>query len=572
MQRYCHITFFVLLFIPLSVFSQGEGGRILFSDSSTDLKCKLSDGVKDSLAIQHYFQRCIFQLQSKGYLEARIDSISYESLPVIAFGYKGNLYQWATLSADSISKDLLSNSGINPKRITGKTLIPNQLSLFSDRILDHLDRSGYPFAQVSYVNTIIKNGLLSTCVSIEKGPLIRFDTLYVKGDANISNRFLRSYLGFVKEEPYSEKKIKSYDKKLQTLSFASVIRPTEVEFIPGKARVYTYITNQRSSRFSGLVGLQSEGVDGSKIKLTGDLNLILTNTFRNGERNAIKWQAPGEGTQRLNISTLWPYLFGSNFGINAKFLLYRRDTTYINTNPEVMIDFFLPNGNSLGLGFEYRSSSTLSSGTSLIGDYSTSLYRISYTSGLTSDDIFPSKYFWTKASVSIGTRTADSSIDSNNESKQSVGEANGSVTFYYPIFADAIVLHMHSQTQLLFQVMKSDPQFRFLENELYRIGGYQVLRGFNQESILTNGYFVAGAELQFRLQKTLNFIVFYDKGLVSTYSLSGKIVSYPYGFGLGFQLATAAGILNLNYALGQGFGQKITLSDAKIHVGFIANF
>ncbi len=572
MSRNYRITLFILFFFPFVVFAQGEGGRILFSDSSTDLKCRLSIEVRDSLAIQQYYQRCIFQLQSKGYLEARIDSISYGSLPIIAYGYRGNLYQWATLSTDSISIVLLSKSGINPKRFSGKALRPHQLSLFSERILNHLDRSGYPFAQVSYNNISITNGLLSTSISIDKGPFIRFDTLYIKGDANISYRFIRSYLGFVKDDPYSEALTKNFDDKHRALGFVSVIRPTEVEFIPGKARVYTYITNQRSSRFSGLVGFQSGGVDDSKLKLTGDLNLILNNTFRNGERNTIKWQAPGEGTQRLNISTLWPYLLGTNFGINAQFLLYRRDTTYINIKPEVMIDFFFPKGNSLGLGFEYRSSSTLSSNSSSVGDYKTSLYRISYTSGFASNDIFPSRYFWTNASMSIGTRGTDTENGINTKEKQSVGEANGSFTIYYPIYGNTIVLHLLSQSQLLFQILDSDPQFRFLDNELYRIGGYQVLRGFNQESILTDGYFVTGFELQFRLQKTLNFIVYYDKGIVSTYSTNRRIISYPYGLGLGFQLATAAGILNLNYALGEGFGQEVTLSDTKIHVGFTANF
>ncbi|PKP38843.1 MAG: hypothetical protein CVT98_04570, partial [Bacteroidetes bacterium HGW-Bacteroidetes-15] len=390
---------------------------------------------------------------------------------------------------------------------------------------------------------------------------------------NVSNRFIQSYLGFVKGEPFNSKVIGKYDDKLRGLGFVSIIRPTEVEFIPGKARVYTYISGKPASQFSGLIGFSSGENGASSLRFTGDLNLRLVNVFRQGERNTIQWQALGEGTQRVNISSAWSYVLGSRMGFKSHFKLYRRDSTYININPRIGADFFFSNGSSVGIAFDHRSSSTIAANSSInIADFSTNLYQVSFSSGIKNEDVFPIKTLWGSATLGVGTRSSNESTNESSSIRSSVGEINAIVTTYRPLLYNNFVLHLQVQAEMIKSISSTEKNLNFFDNELYRIGGINTLRGFNQESILANAYGIGTFELQYRLQNVLNLYLFYDHAIVSYNFLSSSKNDWPYGVGFGFQLASLGGVLNLSYGLGKGMGEEMKFRNAKIHVGYIASF
>ena len=166
--------------------------------------------------------------------------------------------------------------------------------------------------------------------------------------------------------------------------------------------------------------------------MTGDLHLDLRNTFRNGERNSIKWQAPGERTQRLDMQTQWPYVLGTNLGISGRFNLYRRDTTYISINPEMMLDFYFTNGSRLGVGFEHRKSSAIATAThGGYGNFNANFYRLSFATGMLNEDIFHSKYFWAQTAMSVGVRNADAQMAVERREKYRWG-GRGGCHFFTP--------------------------------------------------------------------------------------------------------------------------------------------
>jgi hemolysin activation/secretion protein len=110
----------------------------------------------------------------------------------------------------------------------------------------------------------------------------------------------------------------------------------------------------------------------------------------------------------------------------------------------------------------------------------------------------------------------------------------------------------------------------FFENEIYRIGGFGSLRGFNQESILTPAYIISTVEMQLRMAGTINTYLFFDQGLVKGYD--NPDIQVPFGTGFGIQIASAGGLVNISYALGNGMGESMKFSNAKIHLGFTASF
>lgn len=562
------ILSFLVLLLALTSIAQVQG-TFVFSDSPKTTSCFSLVSSPDSLTLHSLFSRCLGEFHRSGFLEARIDSFSLDTTHVFAFGHLGQQYQLVKIYPDSLTAIWLSRVGSSWNNFKGSPINTELLGQISLRAIKKLEDSGYPFAQVKYSNSSITANLLSIDMSIITGSLITLDTLYIKGDIKLSRKFIEAFLGYTKGQPYNETVLSGYDQRLRSLSFVRVVRPTEVEFIPGKARVYTYLSGQNANQFYGLIGFSSDNGDKPKIRFTGDVKLSLANVFRQGEQNSIRWQALPEGTQRLNVASSWSYLNGTNFGLESQFNLYRRDTSYININPKIDAIFAFGSGSSIGVGFDYRSSASLSTSIG-VEDFKTFLYTLSLKLGSTPYAIFPEKAFYVSAGVGVGSRQVGKQGDAEYNQSE-IGEARFSVTSFSPVITNRLVLKTKVQGQALGFISRGTST-SLMQNEMYRIGGHENLRGFNQESINTSMYAVASIELQQRVQQQMNLFIFFDQGIVRGINHNPPKVYWPRGLGFGVQLATTGGIVSFSYALGQGYGESLEVKNSKVHIGFTALF
>lgn len=569
MIRRFSISILFLLFATLQGIGQRVDGEIVFSDAENINKCFNRFDANDTLSVYSAFNKCLSKILSNGFLEARIDSVSIGNKQALAYGYMGGKYAFERFEVDSISAKIYSKAGINLKAIRRGELSPATFNSISQKAIGHLENNGYPFAYVDFINVEIKNKKASITSSITLGPKIILDTIYIKGDARVKRSFIETYLRFDKGEPYNHKMATRLDRSINQLGFVTTIKPSEVEFIPGKARIFTYLTNKAASHFSGIVGFSS-GEEGKKgLQLTGDVNLRLVNAFKRGETNMLKWQAMSEGFQRLKVATSWPYIFGSDISISGSFNLLRRDTSYMNINPQLGVNFRLSSGSRVGLGVNYRSSVTSAPATAQISGYSTMLYNVSFASDQEGNELFPISQFYHSTTIGVGKRRVDNSQLSTENRTRTLGEVSVILESYIPLLLNKFILHNKLQaTAMEFIGSKAD----IMENEAFLIGGASTLRGFNDESILTRHYGIATVELQYRMQNTLNVFIFSDFGYASYSSLGIWDKAYPWSVGAGVQILTKGGIFNLTYALGKGFGQELSMKNAKVHVGYLATF
>ncbi|HZJ74413.1 MAG TPA: hypothetical protein VFC87_06375 [Perlabentimonas sp.] len=558
-RRFLLLLFFVAYCFSLSAQVKGT---LFFVDKNQRKVCFQSRRTLDTLQILSSYRNCLTELYRQGYIAARFDSLEYSQHQVVAYGVMGNKYCWADVKTDSITDIWLKRAGVHSNFKKGVIDVNTMVST-ADKAIGWLENAGFPFAYVEFDSTKIFKDSVFTHLSINPGPFIKLDTLYILGGVKLSRKFIESYLEFGKHNAYNDLQLQGYDHKLANLPFIKVIKPTEVEFTPGKARVYTYLTNSRSSQFSGLVGFSSNPNQKPSFVLTGDVNLRLLNAFRRGETNSIQWQALPKGSQRLNILSEWDYLFGSQMGMMANFKLYRSDSTYINVNPQLNAKFIVSQS-TFALGISYKISKSLVTN-SRLGDYTAMLYNLSYAYGTRPALPFASKLFWIKFDLGIGQRI-EKQVEPLPKSTV-VAESSLDIVVYTPIHRKLVVLKHEFRASSLALLNSSMPLDGFYENEMYRIGGYNSIRGFNQDEITTPSFATGTAELQFRLGRTFNLYAFYDQGVAYT----TKAI-YPYGVGVGAHIFTAGGLLNLSYALGQEVGNAPALKGAKVHIGFSALF
>ena len=110
-------------------------------------------------------------------------------------------------------------------------------------------------------------------------------------------------------------------------------------------------------------------------------------------------------------------------------------------------------------------------------------------------------------------------------------------------------------------------------NELFQIGGYKLLRGFDEESIYATQYGVATAEYRYLLGLNSYLFTFIDAGWVKNkyqdININNKFIST----GLGLVFETKLGLLNMSFAVGKRSDVNTDLRRAsKIHFGYVNYF
>ena len=110
----------------------------------------------------------------------------------------------------------------------------------------------------------------------------------------------------------------------------------------------------------------------------------------------------------------------------------------------------------------------------------------------------------------------------------------------------------------------------YLTNELFRFGGINSIRGFNENSIDASLFSVLNTEYRIQLNEGLYIHSIIDLGYFENEVMDLKEKLYSFGLGLGLQ--TKAGILKLNIANGNSENQAFKFSNTKIHLSLRSRF
>jgi hemolysin activation/secretion protein len=175
---------------------------------------------------------------------------------------------------------------------------------------------------------------------------------------------------------------------------------------------------------------------------------------------------------------------------------------------------------------------------------------ISYTFSIPEKPIYINRYkFFIDTGFLFGNRISD-----NTKDKQNIFEL---MAFYTANFNSRNSIYLKTTTQLL---NSSNP----FENELFRIGGINSIRGFNEQSILTPKYNVTTIEYHYATNTESYLYTITDFAILN--NVNTQSTTQLYGLGLGYYLSTKRKILNLSYAVGTNYDTPFNISNSKIHI------
>lgn len=584
---------FILLFIPLLSSAQPFTLRVIPVDKDTTLLTRLvfyKSNFSDTLARNREVKKLITSLYNQGYLFASADSIQRDSLQERIFLTLGNEVKWTALSNGNIEPVLLDKIGFREKIYSNRVFKASEVNNIKESILTYCENNGFPFAKVWLDSVKWNDENISAKIFIDKGKLILIDSIHVEGDANISRAYLSNYIGVKPNLPYNESAIKKIDMRLQELSFLDMQRLPTIIFNDNRATINLFLKKKNASNFDLILGVLPNNQTTGKLLLTGDGSILLNNTLGKGETIGMRLNKYPNRTTNFKGNLTYPFLFSLPFGIDLNFELYKNDTLYIDLKRDAGIQFLMKGKNYVKAFYRSSSSDLLSVDTNTIKrtyqlpsvlDISNNFYGIETYLEQLDYRLNPRKGWTAKFSAVAGSRK----IRKNN---QITSLHDVLSDFDFSTLYDTLDLKMN-EYKFDAQVQQYFPIFRrnvlklgyaggllsgdnLLQNELYRIGGNHLLRGFDEESIYASFYNVLTLEYRYLLGKNSYFFLFTDGAYWENSSVTPLLHDTPFGFGAGITFETKAGIFGLSYALGRQLNNPVELRSAKIHFGYVNLF
>lgn len=468
---------------------------------------------------------------------------------------------------DSLMGKLLQLSGASRYlNAQGHTTVAEWQNI-QNKILTYAENHGYPFAEIGLTNLRVNsNHVIEGYIQYYSGTLIRFDTLIIIGKGGIKPILLQAMLGIYPGQLFSQAVVRQAEEQLKMLPFLRLVRPIDVLFRFDRAHLVLHVETVQVNRFDGIVGFLPNQERQGSILLTGMVNLQLGNLFEGGRSLVAEWQRVRAATQLLRLHYDHPLLFRTRIGVGFQVHFLKEDTTFFNLQwqgqvsypllwaerPAGKVAFFVRNQISVLTDSSRRSAERGIANTRFLS------YGISYRFSRLNNAFQPQKGWQLALEAGAGNKTAPL------RTPQSFGT-----------FQVARFIATGKQTTLMLRttggIMLGQS---LLLNELFRLGGLQSLRGFNENDFFASQYLIGTAEYRLYFEESSFLFAFADYGNLKLQTIAQTFNDKPLGIGFGINVGTKGGIFSLTYAMGNSarLQQTFSLEQSKIHFGYVSRF
>lgn len=561
------------------------------ADSAVLQPLQLQRNFSSRLACAEYVNKLPGLLQSRGLVSASIDSVRIDSTSAYLLLFVGEPLFWGEIRIDGLTEQEWERTNIRLPAIGKQPFLGEQLTALEKQLLNWMADNGYPFATVELDSVNWLAGQLNGILSINKGLNYLMDSIHVEGAAKISSRFLHRYLDIPAGSPYSLKQFGSISNRLRELSYLTESKPWDMRFGGNGAILNLYLEPKKSSQVNVLLGLLP-GTDlltgKTKYLVTGEALLNLQNALGAGETISVNWQQLQTKSPRLNLLYQQPYIFGSAFGIATQFDIFKKDSSFLNINGLIGLQYAVSARKTGKVFLQLLRTNLINVDTNAIVaakalpvemDMSTFNLGVDYDLFTTNYRRNPRRGWELYAAATAGIR---------NIQKNALVLEIKNPDFNFPALYDTVQLRSY-QFRLRSNVARYFPIGRqaalqvkinggwvqsqqLYRNELFQIGGYKTLRGFNEESIYASRYLINTIEYRYLVNMNSYFFGFADIGFTGNNSSIGHGNNRFIGLGLGMAFETTAGFFNLSLAAGKRDANSFDLKQTKIHLGYVNYF
>jgi translocation and assembly module TamA len=556
--------------------------RVLFFDAEAAdrpllRRYKVRATVSDSLSALHEVRDLVLALQANAYLTASADEMRWTRDTVRVRLYVGEQFRWAYLRNGNLGDGLLTRAGYREKFFRNTPFVPEDWARLQERILTEAENQGFPFATVGLDSIRLDGHDIAGRVVLKRGRAVVFDSLQIVGNTKTKKRFLTKYLQIFPNQPFSQQRVAAAAQLLRQLPYVKLRAEPEVRFAKGRARVYLLLDDRPSNQFDAIVGiLPNSNSTQTGVQFTGDVTINLRNIKGGGKQIGLQWRKTDALSQLLDAQYVHPNFFGTPLELAGTFNLYKQTNDFTTVKPRLQLTYPTAQAGRISFFAEQRGSfidipaDTTVLPANLDSQYNS--YGLAYAWNGLDDLFFPHRGYLINFQGSAGTKVISRNARLLPELYDTIQLRSTQYSLgmrlerYFPVKRAGVLLLR----------VRGDGLFspRLYTNDLFRLGGLNSLRGFNENQFYASSYAIATAEFRQFISTDSYVFLFADQAYFRHDVQRDKYDDLPTGLGTGLSFRTAAGMFQFVYSVGQSnfANQSFGLKSSKIHFGLTSRF
>ncbi len=546
----CSLLYLFLFFTPY-LYSTAQNTEIIASahDSKNDSILKsilFQQKHSTKKSALNELENISKKLALKGYINNEFNLQKNDSITVDKFTFNNKIETIRIyFDSDKLKIDFIKTISTKYNN-TYFEISTNKIETVLNRIVNIFEEKGFSFTAVQLHNLTTEGSNMSASLKINLNSPRIIDDIIIKGYDEFPKKKIKKIIGLKKNAPFNNIKLIEISKQLENIPFANQTKQPAVLFTNDSTTIFIYLKKKSISKFDGLIGFSNK-VDG-KLELNGYLNLQLSNIFNSGEQFNLNWIS-NTTNKVLQISHNAPYIFNSNLNFKGNFKLLRKDTIYTTTFSEIAIGYNLNIKNSISTNLQFENSKiTNTINESTLKDFNKTLIGINFNHSSNKITHIPNfNSFNISMNALAGKRNATNNSTTQNSVKININ--------YLLQLSKKHFIFFNTINELL-------ESSNYLQNELFKIGGFNTLRGFDEDSILASKYSVNNLEYHYKVNSSSYLYSITDFGLTQNTNYNNTFL----GIGIGYSFTNNNSIFNIGYALGKDKNSTFNINNSKVHL------
>jgi translocation and assembly module TamA len=541
--------------------------------------------VKDSAQAVSLLNNWALDLAENGYLQAQWQDLVYERGALRVTLDPGPYYQLESLLLTGLPEAFWEQTALD-RLVKGKETFSWQgLQTKLDLCTQLFQNEGYPFARfdqlsLEYLSRGIDTVALDIAYQFDPGPLITVDSIYIKGNPREKDRFIYALTRFFPGDPYNQKRIDEIPRILNNSIYYEQVKSPEISFTAYEtAQMTLEMARKKAGKFDILLGIlppQNSQIAGSqRLQFTGTVDILLVSPLKQGEVIQLKYDKLTSTSQQTEVNLLLPFLFRTPLRLEAEANLLKQEEDFLNINAQTSGSYaFSP---FLSARFYYRLRDTRLIGAALNDttlldfdqlDGNRQLFGVGFAYQNLDYRFNPSEGWDAHLEIGLGRKEVRENVRLRPEVyddvtlSQSTQEIDLRLKWYYsPVPRHVIHLGNHTYWLGMDQILRNDQ---------LQVGGARSIRGFNENAFFTDFYSFFTAEYRLQLERNSFLFGFADYAWLRDRAQDQLL--HPFGFGIGMNYGTQAGIVSISYAIGRVEGTALQPTRGRIHIGLVNQF
>jgi outer membrane protein assembly factor BamA len=481
---------------------------------------------------------------NEGYLTARCNAgtVGSDTLIRISEGARALVGNVTVVGIeDSIAAKIM------PRYRPSDPLTRERLLKMTKDVIGEYANNGYPFTQAEIESIDVVQGRVQLHFRIVSGPFVSVGQIEFPGLRTTKPETLRRRIELQAGQIYREADLQATN---QTLSRLRHCQPSGKPLLTYESRDTTVslqlpMRDERSFAFDGFAFLQPDN------SVAGQVDATLINLLGHGEEAGVLWSRANEKSSRLNLRFLWPYVADYPIDLQGRLSQEDRDSAFVSTSVQVEGVYHLADDWSVGAGFKWEKITPEENRPTIPArlmavDLST-LFDQRDNARQTHRGVLLSQHLISGFRRSF----AEGGVMSGYST-----QLDGDVRMWHPL-SERLVAYArlrYFQTKSDFDPIPTD--------QLTSIGGYGSLRGYRENSYLSDRGGISTVEVRWYAAGNFMLHLFSDNGYIRDLMADRWLT----GFGAGMVVTTTLG----DFRFELSYGEEKRVDKMLVHLGLEA--